>query len=282
MFALRQGLARLMVSPSTPLSRHAHASVPGRTGLLAIKGGMIAEFDEWGRRFALTVLIVDNCQVIYAKTKEKHGYYGLQLGVCPAKPKNVSKPMLGHYGAAGVAPKRKLAEFRVKGEDALLPPGTVLGAGHFVPGQLIDVCGITKGKGYQGGMKRHGFGGMRATHGTGPVHRSLGSTGQCQDPGRVFKGKKMAGRMGSDRVTVQNLWVYKIDTRRNLVYVKGQVPGQNGGFVRLTDAVKGPQFPPGTEAPFPTYFPQEDGDDAPNIRMAPSPTEDPLAPVELD
>lgn len=244
----------------------------------------MSEFDEWGRRHALTVLIVDNCQVICTKTEVKHGYFGLQLGVCPAKVKNVSKPMRGHFEAAGVAPKRKVAEFRVKGEDALVPVGTRLSAAHFVPGQLVDVCGITKGKGYQGAMKRHGFGGMRATHGTGPVHRSLGSTGQCQGPGRVFKGKKMAGRMGNDRVTLQNLWVYKVDVARNLVFVKGHVPGQNGGFVRITDAVKGPKYPPGTEPPFPTYLAPDDsdGDDAPSVRYAPSPEDDPLAPVELD
>jgi large subunit ribosomal protein L3 len=263
---------------STPcFFRSAHSSVPGRTGLLAIKAGMLAEFDSWGMRQVLTVLLVDNCQVVQTKLEDQHGYTALQLGISDAKYKNVTKPLRVHYEKAGVAPKRKLQEFRIKPE-AILPEGTTLQARHFVPGQLVDVCGISKGKGFQGAMKRHGFGGMRASHGVSKTHRALGSTGQCQDPGRVFKGKKMAGRMGTDRVTIQNLKVYKIDPERNLVYVKGHVPGNNGGFVRITDAVKGPHFP--SPPPFPTYYPKED--DEMGELYAPADEKDPIAPLEMD
>lgn len=210
---------------------------------------MISDFDRWGSRLALTVIQLDKCEVVQQKTLDKDGYTALQLGVCEAKVKNTTRPLLGHFSAGGVAPKRKLGEFRVSPE-ALIPIGTPILASHFVPGQLVDVCGTSKGKGFQGAMKRHNFSGQRATHGVSKTHRAIGSTGQCQGPGRVFKGKKMPGRMGTNRVTVQNLWVYKVDTARNLLYVKGHVPGQNGGFIRIQDSVKGPQFP--SDPPIPT------------------------------
>lgn len=200
-------------------------------------------------------------------------YNALQLGVSEAKRKNVTKPLEYHFKKANVAPKRKLAEFRVT-PDALLPVGTTINAAHFVPGQLVDVTGTSKGKGFQGGMKRHGFAGQRATHGVSKTHRAIGSTGACQDPGRVWKGKKMPGRMGSDRVTMQNLEVYKIDTQRNLVYIRGHVPGHAGNFVSIQDAVKGPKFP--SEPPFPTAM-VEEGDDVEHVRYAPLPDSDPLA-----
>jgi large subunit ribosomal protein L3 len=171
----------------------------------------------------------------------------VQLGVGRAKAKNVSKPMRGHFGKAKVTPKARLAEFRVS-EDALLEPGTALAVGHFVVGQYVDVCGTSIGKGFAGAMKRWGFKGLRASHGVSVSHRSHGSTGNRQDPGRVFKGKKMAGHMGDRRVTVQNLEVVGIDHERGLLLVKGAVPGTRGGYVRVTDAVKRalPQ-----EAPYP-------------------------------
>mmetsp|Transcript_12936 Transcript_12936/g.25518 ORF Transcript_12936/g.25518 Transcript_12936/m.25518 type:complete len:296 (+) Transcript_12936:24-911(+) len=282
--------ARLMTKPSTPLGRYIHSSVPGRTGALAIKAGMMAEFDGWGMRHELTVLFLDGCQVVQAKTKEKNGYTALQLGVSNAKAKNITKPLLQHFANAGVHPKRKLGEFRVN-PDAILPLGTTIPASHFVPGQLVDVSGVSKGKGFQGVMKRHGFGGGRASHGVSKAHRSLGSTGQCQDPGKVFKGKKMPGRMGSDNVTMQNLQVFKVDSARNLVYLKGHVPGNAGGFVRIVDAVKGPHFPCAEgDVPYPTRLIQEEGgaatgdEEGASVFYAPGMAGDgeldPLKPVE--
>lgn len=257
--------------------RTIHESNPQRTGALAIKAGMITEWDKWGNHQELTVLLIDNCQVTQVKDDEHNGYSALQLGVSDAKVKNVTKPLRMHFQKAGVAPKRKLWEFRVKPE-ALLPVGTTISSGHFVPGQLVDVTGITKGKGFQGGMKRHGFAGLRASHGVSVSHRSIGSTGQCQDPGRVFKGKKMPGHMGVDRVTKLNLLVYKIDLERNLVYVKGHVPGHNGNFVRIRDAIKGPKFP--SPPPFPTYELPEDLEE--KILYADLGDVDPNTPVDFD
>eukprot|EP00622_Pseudochattonella_farcimen_P008013 FR744156.1.p1 GENE.FR744156.1~~FR744156.1.p1 ORF type:complete len:269 (+),score=23.19 FR744156.1:38-808(+) len=249
----------------------------GRTGALGIKAGMIAEFDKWGTRHELTVIQLDDCQVVQVKEEASNGYTALQLGVSAAKEKNVTKPLRVHFAKANVPPKRKLGEFRVS-PDALLPVGTSIHAAHFVPGQRVDVCGISKGKGFQGVMKRHNFAGQRATHGVSKTHRALGSTGMCQNPGRVWKGKKMAGRMGNDRVTVQNLWVYKINTDNNLIFVKGHVPGQSGAFVRIQDAIKGPKFPTGP--PFPTYTP---GDDSPTGDVyAPAGENDPNRPVDMD
>ncbi|KAL3687397.1 hypothetical protein R1sor_013706 [Riccia sorocarpa] len=228
-----------------------------RTGVVAVKCGMTAVWDKWGTRVPVTVLWIDDNQVVQAKTKEKEGHNALQIGAGQKKAKQLTKPELGHFIASGVPLKRELAEFPVS-EDGLLPVGTVLGVRHFVPGQYIDVAGITTGKGFQGGMKRWGFAGMPASHGTSVAHRALGSTGGRQDPGKVFKGKKMAGQMGAKRRTVKNVWVYKIDPARNLMWVRGQIPGHNGNFVELTDAVY--KKPDPSTLPFPTFFASPDED----------------------
>lgn len=208
-----------------------------RTGLIAQKLGMSAFFAEDGAHIPVTVLKVDNCQVVAQRTQDRDGYSALQLGVGEAKVKNVSKQMRGHFARSKVEPKRKLAEFRVS-DDALIDVGAELTADHFVEGQFVDVVGTSKGKGFAGGMKRHGFGGLRASHGVSISHRSHGSTGQCQDPGKVFKGKKMAGHMGAAKVTTQNLQVVKTDADRGLLFIKGAVPGSKGGWVTVKDAVK--------------------------------------------
>ena len=208
-----------------------------RTGLIAQKLGMSAIFAEDGRHLPVTVLRVDNCQVVAQRRQETDGYTALQLGVGTAKVKNVSQPMRGHFARAKVEPKKKLFEFRVT-EDSLIDVGSELTADHFVAGQMVDVAGTTQGKGFAGGMKRHGFRGLRASHGVSINHRSLGSTGQCQDPGKVFKGKKMAGQMGNVRATQQNLEVVSTDVERGLILVKGSVPGSAGNYVFVNDAVK--------------------------------------------
>jgi large subunit ribosomal protein L3 len=218
-----------------------------RTGVLAEKLGMTRVFDDDGSHVPVSVLRVQDCEVVAARRPDKDGYAAVQLGVGRAKAKNVTKPMRGHFAKAKVTPKAKLAEFRVS-DDALLDPGTSLSVGHFVVGQYVDVCGTSIGKGFAGAMKRWGFKGLRASHGVSISHRSHGSTGNRQDPGKVFKGKKMAGHMGDQRVTVQNLEVVGIDEERGLLLVKGAVPGARGGYVRVTDAIKRalPQ-----EAPYP-------------------------------
>jgi large subunit ribosomal protein L3 len=208
-----------------------------RTGLLAEKLGMTRLFEDDGSHSPVTVLRVEGCEVVAARRPERDGYCAVQIGLGKAKVKNVTKPMRGHFAKAGVAPKATLAEFRVS-EDALLEPGTALSVEHFVVGQYVDVAGTSIGKGFAGAMKRWGFKGLRASHGVSLSHRSHGSTGNRQDPGKVFKGKKMAGHMGDRRVTVQNLEVVGIDRERGLVLVKGAVPGTRGGYVRITDAAK--------------------------------------------
>ena len=208
-----------------------------RTGLIAQKLGMTRVFAEDGRHIPVTVLKVDDCQVIGTRTEERDGYTALQLGVGKAKVKNVGKAMRGHFAAARVEPKRKVVEFRVS-SDALVDVGATISVDHFVSGQFVDVVGTSIGKGYAGVMKRHNFSGMRATHGVSLSHRAAGSTGQCQDPGKVFKGKKMAGHMGDARVTVQNLEIIDVDTEKGLILVKGGVPGAKKGFVLITDAKK--------------------------------------------
>lgn len=223
-----------------------------RTGLLAQKLGMTRRFDDSGAHVPVTVLKVDGLHVIDCRTTERDGYTALQLGWGSRKVKNVSKAMRGHFAKAKVEPRRKLAEFRVT-EDAMVDVGAELCVSHFVAGQKVDVCGTSIGKGFAGGMKRHGFSGLRASHGVSISHRSLGSTGQCQDPGKVFKGKKMAGQMGNVRVTTQNLEIVDLDTERGLILVRGAVPGAKGGFVRITDAVKraapeGVPYPAGLKA----------------------------------
>lgn len=218
-----------------------------RTGVIAEKRGMTRVFSADGGHVPVTVLKIDNCQVVAVRTREKDGYTALQLGVGAAKVKNVAKPLRGHFAKAKVEPKRKLAEFRVS-EDALLEVGSEIAADHFVAGQLVDVTGTTIGKGFAGAMKRHGFAGLGASHGVSLSHRSHGSTGHSQDPGKVFKGKKMAGRMGGARVTTQNLEVVSTDAERGLILVKGAVPGSKGSYVLVADARKSP-LP--EEAPFP-------------------------------
>lgn len=208
-----------------------------RTGLIARKEGMTRIFDEDGRHVPVTVLKIDNCQVIAVRTQEKDGYVAVQLGVGKAKVNRTSKANRGHFAKAKVEPKKKVAEFRVSNEN-LLDVGAEIGAIHFIPGQYVDVVGTSIGKGFAGAMKRHNFGGGRASHGNSVSHRSHGSTGQCQEPGKVFKGKKMAGQLGNERVTIQNLQIVAIDEEDNLILVKGAVPGSKSGWVYISDAVK--------------------------------------------
>ncbi len=208
-----------------------------RTGLIAQKLGMSRVFTDSGDHIPVTVLRIENCQVVAQRTQERDGYVALQLGVGAAKVKNVPKPMRGHFAAAKVEPKAHVAEFRVS-EDALVDVGAEITAAHFVAGQYVDVTGTSIGKGFAGGMKRWNFGGLRATHGVSVSHRSLGSTGQRQDPGKTFKNKKMAGHMGAERVTTLNLEVILTDVERGVLMLRGAVPGSEGGWVLVRDAVK--------------------------------------------
>ena len=208
-----------------------------RSGVIAKKVGMTRLFMEDGRQVPVTVLQLDKLQVVAQRTAEAHGYTAVQLGAGTAKAKRTSKAMRGHFAAAKVEPKRKVAEFRVA-PDAMIEVGEEITANHYFEGQYVDVCGTSIGKGFAGAMKRHNFGGLRASHGVSISHRSHGSTGQCQDPGKVFKGKKMAGHMGAARVTTQNLEVVKTDADRGLVFIKGAVPGPKSGWVTVKDAVK--------------------------------------------
>jgi len=208
-----------------------------RTGLIAQKMGMSRIFDDSGNHVPVTVLKIDGLQVVNRRTTETDGYTAVQLGMGTARAKRVGKAMRGYFAKAKVEPKQKLVEFRVE-EEALLDIGAELSVEHFVAGQRVDVTGSSIGKGFAGAMKRHNFGGLRASHGVSVSHRSHGSTGQCQDPGKVFKGKKMAGHMGAERVTVQNLTVVGTDTEEGLVLVQGAVPGSRGGYVLICDAVK--------------------------------------------
>ena len=208
-----------------------------RSGVVAQKMGMTRLFTDAGEHVPVTVLRLAECQVIAHRTKDKNGYVALQLGSGARRAGNMSKADRGYFAAAKVEPKRKLAEFRVS-EDAMIPVGAVITADHFVEGQFVDVCGISIGKGFAGGMKRWNFGGLRASHGVSVSHRSIGSTGGRQDPGKTFKNKKMPGHMGSDRITTLNLKVAKIDIERGLVMVEGAVPGSKGGWITLRDAVK--------------------------------------------
>ena len=208
-----------------------------RTGVIAKKLGMTRVFAEDGAHVPVTVLQLDGCQVVGQRTQERDGYVAVQLGAGDAKAKRVSAPVRGHFAKAGVAPKRKIAEFRVS-EENLVPVGEEIVADHYFAGQFVDIAGTSIGKGFAGAMKRHNFGGLRASHGVSVSHRSHGSTGQCQDPGKVFKGKKMAGHLGAVRVTTQNLQVVRTDSDRGLIMVKGSVPGSKGGWVTIKDAVK--------------------------------------------
>jgi large subunit ribosomal protein L3 len=208
-----------------------------RSGVIAQKVGMTRIFTDAGEHVPVTVLRLENLQVLSHRTVEKNGYTAIQVGGGTRKPSRLTKADRGTFAKAEVEPKRKIAEFRVSPEN-LIEVGAEITADHFVPGQFVDVTGTTQGKGFQGAMKRWNFGGLRATHGVSVSHRSHGSTGQRQDPGKVFKGKKMAGHMGDERVTTQNLVVAKIDKERGLVMVRGAVPGSKGGWVVVRDAVK--------------------------------------------
>ena len=212
-----------------------------RSGVIAKKVGMTRLFMDDGKQIPVTVLQLDKLQVVATRTAEKDGYSAVQLGAGTAKAKRTSQAMRGHFAAAKVEPKRKIAEFRVDPEN-LIGVGEEITANHYFEGQFVDVSGTSIGKGFAGAMKRHNFGGLRASHGVSISHRSHGSTGQCQDPGRVFKGKKMAGHMGAAAVTTQNLQVVRTDADRGLIMVKGAVPGSKGGWVTIKDAVKKP-FP---------------------------------------
>jgi len=208
-----------------------------RTGVIAKKLGMTRLFKDDGTHVPVTVLHLDEVRVVAARTAAADGYDAVQLGIGKAKAKNVSKPLKGVYAKAKVEPAMKLVEFRVA-EDALLEPGAVLSPAHFSVGQFVDVAGITKGKGFAGGMKRWNFAGLEASHGVSVSHRSLGSTGNRQDPGKTFKNKKMPGHLGQERVTTLNLQVAALDEDRNLVLVRGAVPGSKGSYVLLRDAIK--------------------------------------------
>jgi large subunit ribosomal protein L3 len=208
-----------------------------RTGVIAKKLGMARFFDEAGTHVPVTVLSLEGCTVVAQRTQDKDGYVALQLGAGAKKPKNTSKAMRGHFAKAEVEPRRTLAEFRVS-EDMLIDVGAEITADHFLAGQKIDVTGTTVGKGFQGAMKRWNFGGMRATHGVSVSHRAHGSTGQRQDPGKTFKGKHMAGHLGQETVTTLNLTVWRVDVERGLILVKGAVPGTEGDYVKIRDAVK--------------------------------------------
>ena len=209
-----------------------------RTGVIAKKVGMTRLFQEDGRHVPVTVLSLEDCQVTAHRTEDRDGYYGVQVGSGEAKQKNVNKPQREAFAKAEVALKMKVGEFRVDSEEALLPVGARISAAHFVAGQKVDITGHTQGKGFAGAMKRWGFGGLRATHGVSISHRSHGSTGNRQDPGRVFKGKKMAGHMGDRQRTQQNLEIVRTDADRGLLFVKGSVPGAKNGWLMVRDAVK--------------------------------------------
>jgi len=218
-----------------------------RSGVIARKLGMTRLFLEDGKQVPVTVLQLDGLQVVAQRTAEKDGYTALQLGAGAAKAQRTTAAQRGHFARANVAPKRRVAEFRVS-PDNLVEVGAEITAGHYVAGQYVDIAGTSTGKGFAGAMKRHNFGGLRASHGVSISHRSHGSTGQCQDPGKVFKGKKMAGHLGAVRVTTQNLQVMRTDVERGLILVKGAVPGVSGGWVTIKDAVKKPAH---AEAPRP-------------------------------
>ena len=210
-----------------------------RSGVIAKKLGMTRLFLENGTQVPVTVLQLDNLQVVAQRTADKDGYTAVQLGAGSAKAKNTTAAQRGHFAKANVAPKRKIAEFRVSPEN-LIEVGAEITAEHYLSGQFVDIAGVSIGKGFAGAMKRHNFGGLRASHGVSVSHRSHGSTGQCQDPGKVFKGKKMAGHMGDRRVTTQNLRVVRTDVERGLIMVEGAVPGSKGGWIMIKDAVKKP------------------------------------------
>lgn len=225
-----------------------------RVGLIAVKAGMTHDWDSHGVRVGLTVLFVDDCQVVGVKSPEKHGYWAMQVGAGSLKAKSASMSEAGQFLSKGLPIKRQVTEFKVS-EDALLPIGQQISAGHFVAGQLVDIQGVTKDKGFQGVMKRHGFKGLPASHGVSLKHRAPGSIGNRKDPGKVWKGKELPGHMGREHRTVHSMLVYKVDPSRHLIYVRGQVPGEVGQFVHMRDAMNLPldarmSWP----IPFPTFL----------------------------
>lgn len=246
-----------------------------RTGVIAKKVGMTRLFQEDGRHVPVTVLSLEDNQVVARREMDRDGYVAVQLGAGVAKAKNVAKPQRGHFAKAEVEPKAQLAEFRVA-EDALLDVGATIQADHFINGQLVDVTGHTQGKGFAGAMKRWGFGGMRATHGVSISHRAHGSTGNRQDPGRVFKNKKMAGHMGDRQRTQQNLEIVRTDVERGLLFLKGSVPGSKGSWLLVSDAVK---VPMPKDAPYPASV-RAANNNAPEAADIPAdtPAEDAVAP----
>eukprot|EP00004_Rigifila_ramosa_P004602 TRINITY_DN15087_c0_g1_i1.p1 TRINITY_DN15087_c0_g1~~TRINITY_DN15087_c0_g1_i1.p1 ORF type:complete len:343 (-),score=64.97 TRINITY_DN15087_c0_g1_i1:28-1056(-) len=253
--------APLQLRVTSALLRHYHMPARPeetfitRTGLIAKKKFMLSMWDETGRMHPITVLQVEKCEVVQQKTDATDGYNALQLGVGDKHPRRATKAEIGHLQKAKLTTvKRRLHEFRVSPE-ALLPVGFEINAAHFVPGQYVDVTGITTGKGFQGVMKRWGFSGLPASHGVSVSHRSHGSTGQRQDPGKVFKGKKMAGRMGGKQRTIKSLWIFKVDPKLNLIYVKGAVPGTRGNYVYLKDAVQKRFKGQPVARPFPSHPP---------------------------
>ena len=237
-----------------------------RSGVIAQKVGMTRVFTDAGEQVPVTVLKMDNCQVVAQRTVDKNGYAALQLGVGLRKVRGTPRALRGHFATASVEPKRKVAEFRVSPEN-MIEVGAELTADHFVVGQFVDVTGTSQGKGFQGVIKRHHFGGGRATHGNSVSHRTHGSTGQRQDPGKVFKGKKMAGHMGDTRVTTQNLKIVKTDADRGLIMVEGAVPGAKGGWILVRDAVKR-ALPDGV--PTPGAFRKRENGGAPVEASAPA------------
>ncbi|SFG10810.1 LSU ribosomal protein L3P [Novosphingobium sp. CF614] len=243
-----------------------------RTGVIAKKVGMTRLFQEDGRHVPVTVLALEDCQVVSVRTEERDGYVAVQLGAGEAKQKNVAKPQREHFAKAEVPLKARVAEFRVA-DDALLDVGATIAASHFVPGQLVDVAGHTQGKGFQGAMRRWGFGGMRATHGVSISHRAHGSTGNRQDPGKVFKNKKMAGHMGDRQRTQQNLEIVRVDDERGLIFVKGSVPGSKNAWLTVSDAVKVARH---AEAPYPAGLKQAANTNEPVV--ADTPAEETAAP----
>jgi len=249
-----------------------------RTGVIAKKVGMTRLFQEDGRHVPVTVLALEDCQVVSHRTTERDGYVALQVGSGEAKQKNVAKPQREHFAKAQVPLKKKVAEFRVETEEALLPVGSTISAEHFIAGQMVDVTGHTQGKGFAGAMKRWGFGGMRATHGVSVSHRAHGSTGNRQDPGKVFKNKKMAGHMGDRQRTQQNLEVVRTDAVRGLIFVRGSVPGSKNAWLLVRDAVKLP-VPEG--APFPGAI-LEKKSTAPEHEEAPAGMVEHAAEHEID
>ncbi len=244
-----------------------------RSGVIAQKVGMTRVFTETGVHVPVTVLRLAQCQVVAHRTKDTNGYVALQLGAGERRPVTMSKAMRGHFAIAKVEPKRKMAEFRVS-DDAVIPVGAEITADHFIVGQFVDVTGTSIGKGFAGGMKRWNFGGLRASHGVSVSHRSIGSTGGRQDPGKTFKNKKMPGHMGVDRITTLNLKVVSLDVERGLILVEGAVPGARGGWITVRDAIK-KALP--KDAPKPGKFKLAEGaDKAP----AEKPAEDTAAPAE--